>query len=144
MANRYITLTSDDDPITIGGRYAVIMSEPGMTKVKSKSTSREKTVGGGLDVGMGGVFDVFMYMVRVREDETDPLYGDLQSLEDLFALNNPNGDPSNGLLLTDHYGNNHVVYMLDDMSIKPLTVVIEGEHAYFYIPIVLTKDPLIT
>jgi hypothetical protein len=140
----YITLTSDDTtpgPPTFGGKYAVIVQDPGWQINLRKAQSVDETIEGGLDVGMGGIYETIQYMIRTRETEPDTEYGDLADLRGMFELNNPSGTPSNLLKLEDHYGNDVDVWMLGQFNQRPLTVIIEGENAWFYIPIQLQVQP---
>lgn len=140
--NPYITLTSDDTPTpTLGGRYAVIQADPGYTEQIRKAQSVNETIEGGLDVGMGGTYTTIKYMIRTRETEPDVNYGDLADLKAMFKLTNPAGTPSNVLKLTDHYGNAHNVYMLGAFEYQPLTVILEGQNAWFIIPVTLQVVP---
>lgn len=142
MANSYITLTSDETPTpSLGGRFHVIIADPGYTRFYRKSQSVEETIGGGLDIGEGGVYLLIRYMLRVLHTEPDSNYGNLADIIAMYALNNPNGTPSSTLKLTTHEGVNYNVKLLGDMNLKPLTFAIEGSYAWFLIPIALQVLP---
>ncbi len=144
-ATKYIILTSDDavgeDPPSLGGRYIVIQADPGLRHTMRKSQSMNETVEGGLDVGMGGVYEIFTLMLRTRHTEDEENYGDLADLRAMYALNDPFGTPSNVLKYTDHHGDTHNVWMIGNLDDMPLTFQVEGLHAWYTMPITLQKVP---
>lgn len=129
--NKYIDLY--DSSSGSGGAFFRVV-EGGYKPEKDKGGQINQTAGGGLDVSVGDIYEIHQYLIRVREDETEVGYGDLAELERLWSLNDPGGTPSNILTLIDHYGVTHQVYFMGKFSRQPVSVIIEGQQAWFMIP----------
>ena len=121
----FILRTSDAG---IEKRFRVILS--GYAKVLEKMQSINRTIDGSLDVATGSVQTKYMFLVRVRETETEEDYGDLADLEMFYSLNNPNGTPSNLITFIDHFGNQHIVIMSGDFNSQLQGIMIEGDTAW--------------
>lgn len=133
---KYFILTNSTASLT--KRFIVLHS--GYSVIKEKSQAVKKTINGGLDVSVGGLFKRHEYMVRVREEESDTDYGTLADLDTFFSYNKPNPDvgiPSNLLTFTDHFGVGFYVYMAGDFAPMPLGILLEGVNSYFVVKIVL-------
>ena len=126
--NSYFALT---DSLGSAKKFRVIFQgyEPLLDKVQSIQT----TVDGNLDAAFGGIYETHTYNIKVREEENETGFGNKKELESYYRLNNPHGSPSNILILTDHYGGNHNIYMVGQHLPLPLGVVIEGPDAYFIV-----------
>jgi hypothetical protein len=98
-----------------------------LQKTQTKST----TIGGGLDITMGGVYEIHDYVIRVSHDDQEAGYANYDTLEYLYRLNNPNGTPSNVISFTDHYGNTFDAYLTGDFNDDLLGCEIEGEQAWW-------------
>lgn len=139
MSNSYITLTSDETPTpSLGGKYVVVMMDPGLVFGMQKSESEERTIGGGLDIGQGGVYDLFTYMIRAPvTPETG--YGTYLHIRNMYRLTSPYGTPSRVLKLTDHLGANHSVVTKGDYRDSPMTFQLDGGHAWYLMTLTLRK-----
>ena len=128
MANSYFTLTDSNG---VSKKFVVITSgyQPSLEKLQGIQT----TVDGHLDVSMGGTYEVHSYMIKVRETEPEDGYGTLADLKVYYRLNNPFGSPTNVLVLTDHFGVSHNVYMVDSFQEGYLGVMIIGPDAWVVI-----------
>jgi hypothetical protein len=125
--NAYFSLANSEGETSYKFRSLLAGHEP----LLEKTQNIQPTLNGGLDVSMGGIYTTHTYNVMVRETESEEGFGNKSDLEAFYLLNNPNGTPSNVITLTDHYGNDHAVFMVGQHLPLPLGVVIEGPNAYF-------------
>ena len=109
-------------------RFQVLQS--GYKPILEKSQTVEKTLDGGVDIAIGGLYRRDEYLVRVREEETRENYGDIEDLRTFFMYNNPNGTPSNVLTLLSHCELVYNVVMIGSFSEQYLGVMIEGQSAW--------------
>lgn len=109
----------------------------GWMPVKEKLAEIVPTVGGKLDSVWGGVFSSNQYILKVPEavEVGQEAWGKKSDLDYFFSLNSPSGTPSNRLVLTDHYGATHNVWLVGKYAPEPLASIIEGTCAYFMIQI---------
>jgi len=128
MSNAYFSLT-DSVGTTKKFRSILVGHEP----LTEKTQNIQTTLDGGLDASFGGIYVTHTYNVRVRATETEDGFGNTDDLETLYRLNNPNGSPSNVLVLTDHKGVDHNIYMVGQHLPLPTGVMIEGENAWFIV-----------
>ena len=138
--NKYITL-ADSVPV-LSKRFRVVQS--GYKPAKNKKQQIYETIGGGLDVSNGSIYESHQYVLRLREEEEDTDYGTTHDLDYFYSLNDPQptaGSPGDLLTLTDHYGNIKYGYMVGDFIPEPVTTIIEGIYAWFLIPINLRILP---
>ena len=136
--NKYIVLATQDN--SLSKRFRII--EGGYAKNLTKSGSMERTITGKLDVKAGSILRVFPYIIKVRHTETDSNYGTAAELEALFLLNNPASATTPPLLkYTDHYGTTSDAYLFGDMSFNPLTTIIEGIYAWFFVQVQIVIAP---
>lgn len=122
----YFSLTTSDG--NLSKQFQVLLS--GYKPNLEKSQTVDKTIDGGLDISMGGLYRRDEYLVRVRQEETREGYGDLEDLRTFFSLNNPNGTPSNVITLVSHSGDAYNVVMLGSFSEQLLGVMVEGQSAW--------------
>jgi hypothetical protein len=137
MANNYIVLTNSE--VTESWKFKVI--EGGYNVIKTKAQTVNETLGG-IDVAVGTIHEVHEYVIRLRADRfigdtqvEDSDYGVRTDLVYFYELNNPKGTPTNVITLTDHFGDDHQVYFVGDLSVRPITTIIEGGAAIFFIPV---------
>lgn len=133
---KYFILENSTD--TLSKRFIVL--HQGYATILEKSQSVKKTLNGGLDVSVGGLYTRHEYLVRLREEEADTEYGTKADLETFYSYNKPNpapGNPSNRILFTDHFGVQNYVYMAGEFSPMPLGILLEGVNSYFVVKIVL-------
>jgi len=126
---KYFILTNSNT--TLSKRFRVLFE--GYVPTIEKSQTIDKTLDGGLDVSMGGLYETHEYLVRVRYEETDSNYGTMDELKTFFSYNNPNGTPSNVLILTTHLGVNHNVMMVGNFAEKLLGVMIDGIYSFYVV-----------
>lgn len=130
-------------------RFKVV--EGGYNVVKEKAQTENETIGG-IDVAMGAVHEIHEYVVKVKQGrwiitdsgsyqvEADEV-GLLSDLEAFYELNDPGGSPTNVITLTDHYGVEKDVYFVGTFAKQPISTIIEGGNAIFFIPIRLRVIP---
>lgn len=128
MANAYIVLTTSDSSMI---KRVPVLVEGYNDGSLQKSQNINKTLGGGIDIAVGGVYRMWNMVVRVRHTETDSNYASLADLEYLYKLNDPGGTPNNILTMTDHLGTNYSVILVGDFQKMILGVQIEGEYAWY-------------
>lgn len=128
---KYFILTNSNT--SLSKRFRVVQTE--YRPALEKTQSINKTIEGELDISQGSITEIHSYGVRVREDEPEGDYGDMADLKAFYALNNPNGTPSDLLVLTDHYGIDYYAYMIGNYIPMPMGVEIEGIYAWFIIPV---------
>ena len=126
---KYFILTNSNN--TLSKRFRVLFE--GYVPIIEKSQTIDKTLDGGLDVSMGGLYETHEYLVRVRYEETDSNYGTMDELKTFFSYNNPNGTPSNVLILTTHLGVNYNVMMVGNFAEKLLGVMIDGIYSFYVV-----------
>jgi hypothetical protein len=113
----------------------------GYKPIKEKTGEINRTAGGSFDYAVGDIYRTFKYIIWLRDTEDEGDYGDVVELERIFGLNNPNGNPSNVITLEDHFNNQYSCYMVGDQVPEPLTTIISGLYAWYYIPITLHVIP---
>lgn len=134
--NKYIELKSSDGSYDF--QFRVV--EGGYRPIEEKKQSMDTTLDGDPDIAQGGIYTRHEYTLRVREEEAGgSSYGTLSDLHALWALCNPNATPSDRLELTDHFGVTSTVVMMGDYVPEPFTTVLEGQHAWYYLKVVLQK-----
>jgi hypothetical protein len=139
--NPYIILaTSTGSPA-----YKFKVVEGGYNVVKDKAQTENETIGG-IDVAMGVIHEIHEYIVKTRQSrwiittsgsyrqENDD-YGTLDDLEAFYLLNNPKSTPTNIITLTDHYGAVKQAYFVGQFPKKPVSSIIEGGNAIFFMQI---------
>ena len=124
--DKYFTLTNSS--VSLSKKFQVVLSGHKITLEKSQTI--DKTLEGGLDVSMGGLYERYEYLVRVRHEEERAGYGTLADLKTFFSYNNPNGSPSNVLTLVTHIGQEYSVFMVGSFSEQLLGVMVEGVNAW--------------
>lgn len=122
-----------------GSAFRVVQG--GFKPIKDKTGEINKTAGGGIDYAIGDIYEMFEYIIWLRDTEDEGTYGDRAELERIYALNNPNGTPSNVITLKDHFENEHDCYMVGQQVPQPLSTIISGLYAWFYIPVKLHVIP---
>jgi len=124
---KYFSLTTSDDQIT--KRFKVIHT--GYRRIVQKAETVNRTLSGMQDVSRGGIYTMFDFIIKIREQEDDEDYGSLADLEYFYLLNNPNGTPSDKLTMIDHYGNSFFCIFTKDFMPEPMGIMLEGADAYF-------------
>lgn len=117
-------------------KFAAIAGQ--WTRTRDKMTAEARTLGGGLDIAQGSVYQRDVMVVKVRETETEVGYGDKSDLETLY---NYSRIGNNILRIVDHYGVTYYGIMSGRMGIRSITTTIEGDQAWYHIPIELIKLP---
>lgn len=137
MANRYIRLISSGSSLDF--KFKAVQWKP----IYQKAQQVERTIGGGIDVHTGAVQQTYRYILRVSYDyqEGEEDFGRYSDLIKFYALNNPNAVDSNLLTFFDHFGNEHQAWMTSDVSPDPITSIIDGECAWYMVPIEITVKP---
>ncbi len=136
-SNSYFTLTTSSG--SLSKKFTV--SQTGYQPGKTKQQSEQITIDGSLDISMGSIIERHIYTVKVRETEDRSGYGDLSDLDYFFSLNNPIGTPTNKLTFVDHHGVSQHCYMVGDHIPSPLSTVIEGGDAWFFVQCTLRIVP---
>ena len=131
---RYITIKTSDNQQY---KFKVVQAENIESFVKTGSA--EETIDGGLDITMGKVRTTWNYIIRLRYEETEPGYGNYNDLKNLFKLTNPRATRSSKLTLIDHYGEQHDVRMVGEMTPYPLTTILTGDTAWYHVRITLME-----
>jgi len=132
---RYFTLR--DSTNTLDKRFRVIHG--GWNPIMFKKQTEKTTLDGNYDVAQGGIYHRHEYIVKIRDDEPDMNYGNVEDLRTFFSYNEPNpspGNPSNRLHFADHFGNQWIVMMAGDFIPQTLSVVMEGEYSSYNIKVV--------
>lgn len=135
-SRKYIRLLDSNGS---GSAFRVVLG--GYKPKREKSGEINRTAGGSFDHSVGDIYETFEYTIFLRDDEDEPGYGDVVELERVYALNNPNGTPSNVITLEDHFNNQHNCYMAGNLVPEPLTTTLSGLYAWYYIPITLYVIP---
>lgn len=140
MANKYIYLASSNDSIQENFRIII----PGYAPMEQKAARVMYTVGGKPDISLGGVYEIFQGIARVRHTEPEAGYGTLAELRNLYALNDPGGTPSCFVKFRDHHyptvPQKNVV-MLGNFKKQIMGCSIEGDQAWYLVKIVLHVIP---
>jgi hypothetical protein len=144
--NKYIVISDyiPDAPGSPSRSKQFPVVQGGYKPIKDKKINFNETIRGGLDVGVGSIYETYQYVIRVRAEEEDIAYGTLSDLDYFYSLNNPaptSGSPSNLIVLTDHYGLTHYGYFDGQFVPEPVTTIIEGIYAWFMVPIQLRLVP---
>lgn len=124
----FILKTSDN---AIEKKFRVVYN--GYSRILKKNGGVDDTIDGDIDVSVGSIKERHQYIVRVREDEEEEGFGDKYDLEYFFRLDDPNGTPSNKIKFTDHYGNEHEVFMMGEFAEQTIGIMIIGETAWFFV-----------
>lgn len=130
MANAYVTFSNSNGSLI--KRFKVI-SEGYDDGLPDKTVSMQKTVGGSLDISQGAVYKSWSPTIRCRGTETDTNYGTISDLQTFYAYNNPNGDPSDKILMTDHHGIGYTCVILGEFRKALLGTMIEGTEAHWLV-----------
>ena len=135
-SRKYIELLDSNGS---GSAFRVVQG--GYKPIQDKTGEINRTAGGSFDHAVGDIYNTFQYVIWCRDTEDEVGYGDRAELERVYALNNPNGTPSNVITLMDHFNNEHSCLMVGQNVPEPLTTTISGLYAWFYIPITLHVIP---
>ncbi len=138
VANDYIILRSSNS--SIDKKFKVLAQDYDDGTLE-KAQSAKRTLGGGISMSLGGIYQSWNPMIRVRHTETQSGYGDLQDLIDLYSLNNPNGTPSNQITFIDHHNVSRVVLIVGDLRKSVMGSEIEGEEAWSFVSVQLQELP---
>jgi hypothetical protein len=133
--NEYITICTSGSEIS--KKFYAILN--GYTESHHKAQSIDDNIEGDPLVTNGGIVIRFSYLLKLSYEMADTSFGTKNELIQMYNLNNPNASPSDVLTLIDHYGVSHTVKFEGDLSLNPLTTMIDGEDSYFYTPIKLIE-----
>jgi hypothetical protein len=132
--NAYITLIDSND--SLSRNFRVIGYAPEL----QKTGTQRMTVTGKLDNQAGPIIRRWKYVLKVYEE--DPIggsWGTLADLKTFFSYNTPGGVPSNVITLRDfdypETSTEYSVYLVGRFSEKPKTQYLEGQNAWFEVPI---------
>jgi len=124
--DKFFTLTNSNT--SLSKKFQVLQS--GYKPILEKSQTIDKTLDGNLDVSMGGLYQRYEFLVRVREEETRSNYGNIEDLKTFYSYNSPNEIPSNVITMITNTGEEVSVYMTGQFSEQFLGVMIEGENSW--------------
>jgi len=141
MANSYIVIKNSSEGS--GKKFKVIQG--GYRSVLQKNSSSKATIGGIKDRVEGAVYEVFQFTIKTSYQltaaETSANYGTKDDLKAYYLLNDPDASPSNLLTLTDFLGTSYTGWLDGDFVPDPISTIIDGECAYFFINILFeVKD----
>lgn len=132
----YITLT------TSGSDSSKRFKALAMKTPKNRTDTIDRTVGGKTDKQAGTIIDRWQYGLRVPLHSaltSGSDYGLYSDLETYYGYNNPNGNPSDKFILTDHFGVHHQVIFIGDMSPQPVATILEGDSAWYIVEVNLEE-----
>jgi hypothetical protein len=134
--NAHITLINSNS--TLARNFRVMAT--GYGPELQKTGTQRLTVTGKLDNQVSAIIRRWRYVLKVYH--TDPVggsWGTLGDLKTFFSYNDPGGNPSNVITLRDfdypETSTEYSVYLVGRLSEKPKTQCIEGESAWFEVPI---------
>lgn len=132
MSNSYITLTDSESNAY---RYSVTFQgyDPRLTKSGKVRT----TITGKLEYQVGVTTREWQYRLRAPASATPPS-GTLANLKTLFALSDPNGTPTNVITLTDIDTTVYSVYLMGDLSPRPISYNLATAPSYVMLKMVET------
>lgn len=96
-----------------------------------KSESAERTISGGIDHSVGGIYTTWSPIIRVAFEDSRPDFGTVSDLEYFYSLNNPKDTPSNTITFIDHRQYEHKVRFMGPLKKNLITIAVEGEDAVF-------------
>lgn len=130
MEYPYLILTTSN--ASLSKRFRVLLADYD-DGTPEKSQNMNKTIGGGVDISQGAIYQTWSPTIRVRHTETDSNYGTLAELRTLYELNNPNGTPTDVITMTDHHGTQFYVKILGTLRKAIMGCKIEGTEAWFLV-----------
>ena len=136
MEYPYIILTNSDDSLS---KYFRVIAQGYDDGSLAKTSSVNKTIGGGVDVSMGDVYTTWNPVIRVRHTEPESGYGTLDNLQTFYGYNDPGGTPTNVITFTDNHGVEHDVYMVGDFKKQYIGAKIEGDQAWVFVKLTLVE-----
>ncbi len=133
--NKYIILSDGTDS------YRFRVQVGGYRPIRRKHSNIKYTVTGKVDHQYGSINLEWNYGIMVADVDPAtgtfvPPYGTLENLKDLFDRNT---SETNTLTLTDHYEDEHGVYMIGEFSEEPMSGNLSGTCAWFIVPVHLLK-----
>jgi hypothetical protein len=129
--------------------FSIVLSDGSSYKFKavqmrptlSQSKTFEKTLGGQLDVHYGNTWEILRYVLKIPQFTVEIGYAVYDDLRYIYSLHNPNAVPSARFKVIDHYGSEYpLCHFSGDLVFEPLTTIIEGECAWFFVPIDIMVD----
>jgi hypothetical protein len=129
--NEYITICTSGSELS--KKFYAILN--GYTEILQKAQTVEDNIEGDPLITNGGIRYMVNYVLKLSAEMADTSFGTKSDLKAMYALNNPNAEPSDVLTLIDHYGELHLVKFTGPLEMNPLTTMIDGEDSYFYTPI---------
>jgi len=130
----HIWLQTSDGGATMSKKFRVL-AQGYDDGTPEKAETLERTIGGGLNLNVGAIYKTWSPIIRVRHTESVTDYGTMAELEAFYALNNPNGTPSNKITFIDHHGTSRTVYIIGQLKKAIMGFKTEGEYAWFTIAI---------
>ena len=134
----YIWLKTSDSGATLSKKFRVLQQDYDDGTLE-KAENINRTIGGGVDHSVGGVYMTWSMVIRVRHTETETDYGNKDDLEYLWGLNNPNGTPSNDITFIDHHQVQYTVHTVGKLTKNLLGCQVEGECAWYLYKIKLMR-----
>jgi hypothetical protein len=111
----------------------------------SVSTGRqqaiEPTLGGSIDLAWGLALRRYNFTIAAPQSASGTIWGTYANLETYYGYNNPGGTPSVLLTMIDHSGGTHTGYLTGDLKRDPLSVILDGNTAYWAIPVQFVEKP---
>jgi len=134
----YIVLENSDR--SISGRYRVMAEEYG-DGVMQSGAQINKTIGGGVDVHTGKMFEVWSPVIKVRHTEEESGYGTVDDLKTLYEYVSLDTPPTRVITFYDHNQVRREVIFLEDFSKVVRLLQVEGTTAWYYVRLIMLKVP---
>jgi hypothetical protein len=134
----YIWFKTSDAGVTLSKKFRFI-AENYDDGTLEKAEKINKTIGGGLDHSVGGIYKTWSPIVKVRHEETETDFGNRDDLEYFWSLNDPNGTPSNDITFIDHHQTEYIVHMVGKMTKNLLGTQVDGYCAWYLYKINLMR-----
>jgi len=134
----FIWLMTSDSSVQLMFRVVQAGYNDGMLE---KAESLDRTIGGGIDHSMGGIYRSWNPVIKVRQSESVTDYGDLDDLVYFYNLNNPGGTPSNIISFVDHHQISYYVRIHGTFAKSLLGVMTEGVNAWSIVQLNLLEVP---
>lgn len=138
MSVSYIWLKTDDVPTSKAYKFRVLAQDYD-DGTPEKAETLDRTIGGGIDHSVGGIYVSWSPIIRVRHTESETDYGTLADLDYFYRLNNPNGTPSDTIVFIDHMSVEHNVHITGTFQKSLLGVSVEGSEGWYLVRLKLVE-----
>jgi hypothetical protein len=125
----YIWLKTNDG--TTKAKKFIILREDYMDGDKAKTDSVVHTISGGIDQSTSQTDNYWNLIVRVKQTESEPDYGNLADLEYFYELRNPTAVPSNTIIFINHHQYEYLVHIIGKMTKNLIGTQVEGQEAIY-------------